>query len=161
MSIATIEIQPRVAHVSFGRDKLSVEISDGRTVSVPLEWYPRLRHATAAERADWHVMEDSDGRDIIFWEQLDEMIPVVALLSGIKSRESQRSLDRWLADRFADESQLDEINALAAERVRDPLKVDILGAEFRKKMKEAGVTLEDLLDGLDDVREELWAERNQ
>ncbi|RLT39484.1 MAG: DUF2442 domain-containing protein [Chloroflexi bacterium] len=160
MSIATIETQPRVAHVGFGRDKLLVEIADGRTVSVPLEWYPRLLHATAAERTDWRVMEDSDGRDIIFWEQLDEMIPAVALLSGVKSRESQRSLDRWLADRL-DEAQMDEINALIAERIRGPLKVDILGAEFRRKMKEAGITLEDLLDGLDEIREERWRERNR
>lgn len=160
MSIATIEIQPRVTDVRFRHGKLSVEVADGRIVLVPLDWYPRLLHATAAERADWRVMEDSDGRDIIFWEQLDEMIPAVALLSGVKSRETQRSLDRWLADRL-DEAQMDEINALIAERVRGPLKVDILGAEFRKKMKEAGVTLEDLLDGLDDIREERWREYNQ
>lgn len=100
MTIATIEIQPRVAKVSFRGDKLSVEIVDGRTVQVPLEWYPRLLHATKAEQADWRVMEDSDGRDIIFWEQLDEMIPAIALLSGVRSRESKRSLDRWLADRL-------------------------------------------------------------
>jgi len=101
MTTATIDIEPRVKSVSFRRDKFSVEIADGRTVLVPLEWYPRLRHSTVAERADWRVMEDSDGRDIIFWEQLDEFIPVIALLSGVPSRESQSSLERWLTDRQA------------------------------------------------------------
>jgi len=101
MTTATIDIEPRVKSVSFRRDKFSVEIADGRTVLVPLKWYPRLLHATATERAEWRVMEDSDGRDIIFWEQLDEFIPVIALLSGVPSRESQSSLERWLTDRQA------------------------------------------------------------
>lgn len=157
MTIATIEIQPRVANVSFRGDKLSVEIVDGRTVLIPLEWYPRLFHATATERIEWRVMEDSDGRDIIFWEQLDEMIPAIALLSGVPSRESKRSFDRWLATRPAIVPQQES----GAENQRRLLKVDLLADEFTRKMEEAGVTLEDLLDGLDDVREELWSERNR
>ncbi|MBI3959311.1 MAG: DUF2442 domain-containing protein [Chloroflexi bacterium] len=157
MTIATIEVQPRVAHVIFTRDKLSVEIADGRIVLIPLEWYPRLLDVTAAERADWRVMEDSDGRDIIFWEQLDELIPAIALLSGVRSRESQRSFDQWLAARPA----VVQPQGTPVKGLRRPLKVDLLADEFTKKMEEAGVTLEDLLDGLDDVREELWAERNR
>jgi hypothetical protein len=74
-------------------------MTDGRTVLVPLEWYPRLLAATEAERAEWRVFEDSDGRDIIFWENLDELIPAVALLAGVPSRESSRSFERWLASR--------------------------------------------------------------
>lgn len=99
MSIATIDIQPRVSTVEFTDDKLSVSIEDGRTVLVPLAWYPRLLYATKAERSDWRIFEDTNGRDIIFWEQLDEMIPIVAVLAGVPSRESQRSIDRWLASR--------------------------------------------------------------
>lgn len=99
MSIATIDIQPRVRTVEFTDDKLSVSIEDGRTVLVPLAWYPRLLHATKAERSDWRIFEDTDERDIIFWEQLDEMIPVVAVLAGVPSRESQRSIERWLESR--------------------------------------------------------------
>ena len=99
MSIAMIEIQPRVTDVRFRQGNLSVEVADGRTVLVPLVWYPRRLHATAGERADWRVMEDSDGRDIVFWEQLDEMIPAIALLSGVPSRETSRSLERWLNER--------------------------------------------------------------
>jgi len=158
MSIATIDVEPRVKNVSFRRDKLSVEIADGRTVFVPLEWYPRLLHASAAERANWRVMEDSDGRDIIFWEQLDEMIPAVALLFGVPSRESQHSLERWLADRLDPDLQ-DEINAFIEQTATGPSKVDQLTAKIRLEMIEAGVTLDDLLDGLDEIREELWRER--
>jgi hypothetical protein len=99
MSIATIEIQPRVKTVTFVDDKLSVEIADGRTVLTPLAWYPRLYHATKAERADWTIFEDSEGRDIIFWERLDELIPAIALLDGVPSRESKRSVEKWLAAR--------------------------------------------------------------
>ncbi len=99
MSIATIDVQPRVDQVAFLEDKLSVTIADGRVVMVPLAWYPRLLHAAHAERRDWRVFEDSDGRDIIFWEQLDELIPAVALLAGVPSRESPRSVERWLASR--------------------------------------------------------------
>jgi len=99
MSIATIETQPRVEAVEFAEKMLSVHLVDGRTVLVPLEWYPRLLHATSDERQQWRVFEDSDERDIIFWEQLDELIPVVALLAGVPSRESRRSLAKWLAGR--------------------------------------------------------------
>ena len=101
MSIATIEIQPRVTTVEFADNKLVVSIEDGRVVLAPLAWYPRLLHATPTEQRGWRVFEDTDGRDVIFWEQLDELIPVVALLSGIPSRESSRSLNRWLAVRRA------------------------------------------------------------
>lgn len=131
MTIATIEIQPRVANVSFRGDKLSVEIVDGRTVLVPLEWYPRLFHARATERIDWRVMEDSDGRDIIFWEQLDEMIPAIALLSGVPSRESKRSFDRWLATRPAIVPQQES----GAENQRRLLKVDLLPMNLPGKWK--------------------------
>lgn len=99
MSIATIDIQPRVVAVAIADDKLAVTLEDGRAVLAPLAWYPRLLHATLTERSDWRVFEDTDGRDVIFWEQLDELIPVVALLAGVPSRESVRSLERWLAAR--------------------------------------------------------------
>lgn len=99
MSIATIDIQPRVAAVTFADDKLAVMLEDGRTVLTPLMWHPRLLHATSTERSNWRVFEDTDGRDVIFWEQIDELIPVIALLAGVPSRESARSFERWLAAR--------------------------------------------------------------
>ncbi|HLF88391.1 MAG TPA: DUF2442 domain-containing protein [Anaerolineales bacterium] len=99
MSIATIEIQPRVENVKFTDDLISVSIEDGRIITVPLEWYPRLLHATKEERNNWRVFEDSDERDIIFWESIDELVPVIALLAGVPSRESERSFQRWLQGR--------------------------------------------------------------
>jgi hypothetical protein len=99
MSIATIDVQPRVQKIEFSHDLLTVYIEDGRVVSAPLKWYPRLLHATTKEKSDWRVIEDSDGRDIIFWQSLDELIPVIALLAGVTSRKSKRSLERWLSER--------------------------------------------------------------
>jgi len=80
-------------------DTLSVDLEDGRTVTIPLEWYPRLLHTTEMERNNWRVFEDSDERDIIFWESIDELIPAIALLAGVPSRESKRSFERWLQGR--------------------------------------------------------------
>ena len=102
MSIATIDIQPRVSDIEFTDNMLSVCLVDGRILLVPLEWYPRLMVASETERKDWRVFEDGDERDIIFWEELDELIPAIALLTGTPSRESKRSFDKWLADRQTD-----------------------------------------------------------
>ena len=99
MSIATINVQPRAEGVEFVNEMLSVIIADGRVVSVPLSWYPRLNYANEAERNNWRIFEDSNGRDIIFWEDIDELIPVIALLDGTPSRESQKSFERWLSER--------------------------------------------------------------
>ena len=101
MSIATIDIQPRVSDIEFTDNMLSVCLVDGRILLVPLEWYPRLMVASETERKDWRVFEDGDERDIIFWEELDELIPAIALLTGTSSRESKRSFDKWLAGRQA------------------------------------------------------------
>lgn len=100
MSTVTINVQPRVSDITVtDDDMLCVRLVDGRIVLVPLSWYPRLAQATPEERKDWRVFEDSDERDIIFWEKLDELIPVVALLTGVPSRESKRSLENWLMER--------------------------------------------------------------
>jgi hypothetical protein len=99
MSIVTINVQPRVKKVEFVKGMMSVTIADGRVVSIPLAWYPRLQHANADERENWRVFEDSNGRDIIFWEDIDELIPAIALLDGTPSRESQKSFERWLSER--------------------------------------------------------------
>ena len=80
---------------------LAMDMADGRTLLVPLSWYPRLQHATPIELANWTIFEDSDGRDILFWEELDELIPLIALVVGTPSRESTRSFERWLAERNA------------------------------------------------------------
>lgn len=75
---------------------LSVELTDGRTVSVPLAWYPRLAHATPAERANWRFIGHGEG---IHWPALDEDIRIANLLARRPSGESPRSFARWLNGR--------------------------------------------------------------
>jgi len=75
---------------------LVVELCDGRTVSVPLEWYPRLVEASPGERGRWELTGPGIG---IHWPDLDEDISVEGLLQGRRSGESAASLDRWRAAR--------------------------------------------------------------
>ena len=79
-------------------DALMVDLADGRTVTVPLSWYPRLAHGTPAERANWRLIGRGEG---IHWPDLDEDISVAALLAGHRSGETSGSLRRWLASRRA------------------------------------------------------------
>jgi len=87
---------PTAKHVHISDDTLSVELSDGRTVSVPVAWYPRLSHGVIEERGLWQFIGDGRG---IHWPDLDEDIRVDNLLSGKPSGESQASLKRWLQAR--------------------------------------------------------------
>ena|SRR5687768_15900207 len=76
-------------------DSLTVDLTDGRTISAPLVWFPRLVHGTPEERNNWEI-----GSGIgIHWPDLDEDISVEGLLFGGPSRESGRSLQRWLDSR--------------------------------------------------------------
>jgi hypothetical protein len=79
-------------------DTLTVDLSDGRSVSVPLAWYPRLLHATEGERGKWQLIARGEG---IHWLGVDEDIGVAALVAGRPSQESAASLQRWLAGRKA------------------------------------------------------------
>ena len=82
--------------VAVTADTLSVDLTDGRTIAVPLEWYPRLVHGTIKERNHWRLIGDGIG---INWPDLDEDISVHNLLFGQPSGESQRSFKRWLDER--------------------------------------------------------------
>lgn len=75
---------------------LTVELLDGRTIAVPLAWYPRLLHATPAERAEWRLIGSGGG---IHWPAVDEDISIANLLAGQRSMESQKSLAKWLSHR--------------------------------------------------------------
>ena len=77
---------------------LSVELSDGRSVSVPPAWFPRLLHGTKVERERWRLIGKGEG---IHWDGLDEDISTESLLAGRRSGESQESLKKWLASRKA------------------------------------------------------------
>lgn len=96
MSSSTIETPPAATDVVVGDDALAVTLSDGRTISVPVSWYPRLAHGTADERGRWRLIGGGNG---IHWPDLDEDIRVENLLAGRASGESQSSLKRWLEER--------------------------------------------------------------
>ncbi len=87
---------PNAVDVETNDEALTVELSDGRTISVPLAWYPRLLHGTARERSNWELIGKGQG---IHWEDLDEDISVEGLLAGLPSGESQASFKRWLQRR--------------------------------------------------------------
>ena len=97
MSISAVEIEiPLARLVRVTGDTLHVDLSDGRTISVPVAWYPRLAHASADERREWRLIAQGRG---IHWESIDEDISVEGLLAGRPSGESQLSFKRWLSSR--------------------------------------------------------------
>jgi hypothetical protein len=84
--------------VTITDDTLTVDLVDGRSIAVPLAWYPRLRHGTHPEREHWRFVGGGEG---IHWPDLDEDLRVADLLAGYPSGESQRSFHRWLSTRMA------------------------------------------------------------
>ncbi|MCK4659716.1 MAG: DUF2442 domain-containing protein [Phycisphaerae bacterium] len=97
MTISTVEIDvPNVQDITVTDDTLSLDLSDGRTISVPLAWYPRLLHAATQERNNWRLIGNGQG---IHWEDIDEDISVEGLLAGRPSGESQGSFRKWLSQR--------------------------------------------------------------
>jgi len=97
MNTLVTEIQlVRAQNVIVTSDSLTVDLDDGRTISVPLAWYPRLLHATPEERNNWRLIGKGEG---IHWPDLDEDISVDNLLNAKPSGESQRSFKRWLEKR--------------------------------------------------------------
>jgi len=95
-SVAITLAQPRVVNVTVTEDTLSVDLEDGRTISVPIGWYPRLAYGTPAERANFQISGAGYG---IHWPDLDEDIGIEGLLLGKKSTESPTSFRRWLQRR--------------------------------------------------------------
>ncbi len=97
MSISGIEIEiPAAKSVGTNSTRLTVDLADGRTISVPLDWYPRLLHAAEAERANWRLIGNGEG---IHWPDLDEDISVEGLIGGFPSGECDESFERWLKSR--------------------------------------------------------------
>jgi len=83
-------------NVSITDETLILALADGRTIALPLAWYPRLLHGTAEERNHWEWIGDNEG---IHWPDLDEDISVEGIIAGRRSGESQRSLQRWIEGR--------------------------------------------------------------
>ena len=85
MNISTIDM-PQAERVEVSEDTLTAVLSDGRTISVPLKWYPRLAHATAKERRNWRCTGGG-----IHWPDLNENLSVEALFAGPPTKEKQKS----------------------------------------------------------------------
>ena len=99
MSISGTELREAVAQgVIASEEALIVDLADGRTITVPLAWFPRLAHGTPTERANWRLIGSGVG---IHWPDLDEDISVESLLAGRRSGETQASFRRWLLARSA------------------------------------------------------------
>jgi len=99
MNTSLVEIQVVSAeNVAVTDDTLTLDLADGRTISLPVAWYPRLLYATPNERDHWEWIGDREG---IHWPDLDEDISVEGIIAGRRSGESQRSLQRWLEARKA------------------------------------------------------------
>jgi hypothetical protein len=97
MNILVHELQAvKAIEINVTEDNLIVTLEDGRTISIPLTWYPRLWHGTLAERQNWRMIGEGLG---IHWPELDEDISIEGLILGRRSGESQRSLNRWLEQR--------------------------------------------------------------
>src|SRR5207249_9631711 len=94
MSTLKVEqTEARALHVKVTADTLTVDLTDGRTIAVPLAWFPRLLHGSVVERNNWRLIARGEG---IHWIDLDEDISVDGLLSGQLSQESHASLEKWL-----------------------------------------------------------------
>ena len=97
MSILTIDIiNSRIKNIEWSNDALVVDLNDGRTISVPVMWYPRLLHGTIKEKNNWRLIGNGEG---IHWPDLDEDISIENIIAGKPSGESQQSFKKWLDSR--------------------------------------------------------------
>ena len=102
MPSATVTLTlPRAIAVTVTDDTLAVELDDGRSIAVPIGWYPRLAHGSPKERNNFQIAGAGYG---IHWPDLDEDIGVEGLLAGKKSAEDPKSFERWLQRRQRDQS---------------------------------------------------------
>lgn len=96
MNTLVLEAEPAAAAIDVTDEWLTVDLTDGRVLRVPLNWYPRLVQATVAERENWLLLGNGYA---IEWPELDEHIGVEGLLAGRRSGESAQSFEQWLRQR--------------------------------------------------------------
>jgi hypothetical protein len=96
MSTLVLEQDPAILGVDIDDRFLTVDLVDGRSLRVPLSWYPRLDVATAMERRNWRILGNGYA---IEWPDLDEHIGIEGLIAGRRSGESELSFGDWLAAR--------------------------------------------------------------
>ena len=89
---------PLALSASADENSIVVELDDGRQLTVPIAWYPRLLHATDVERANIRLIGRGEG---LHWPDVEEDVSVAALIEGKRSFESPASLQRWLSKRTA------------------------------------------------------------
>ena len=97
MNTLVLEHECLAQKVIFTEDSFVVYLTDGRNISVPIIWYPRLLNGNKQERENYELIGDGEG---IHWPDIDEDISVEGILAGRRSGESQNSLDRWLKERI-------------------------------------------------------------
>lgn len=98
MNTLVLETESLAADVLISDDAFTVVLADGRSLTVPLSWYPRLLHGSPSERQNWQLLGDGYA---IEWPDLDEHIGIEGLIAGRRSGENPESLSRWLASRQA------------------------------------------------------------
>ncbi len=96
MSSANNKLPVAVSFVVADAELLTVTLSDGRRVSLPLSWYPRLQHGLPAERNHWRLIGNGEG---VHWPDLDEDLSLESFLAGRRSQESAASIKGWLSQR--------------------------------------------------------------
>ena len=89
MSTLVVETEPRAMQVAVSDDELTVHLIDGRRVSAPLVWFPRLLHATTDQRNDWELIGEGEG---IHWPQVDEDLSVAGILRGTRAPQLKRGV---------------------------------------------------------------------
>ena len=85
MSSSVVETRPLAQDVAVGENELSVSLRDGRKITVPLAWYPRLLHASQAQLANWEILGNGEG---IRWPDVDEDLSIAGLLRGTPAVEA-------------------------------------------------------------------------
>lgn len=96
MNTLTVENHICIEDVRLDASTLTVFLSDGRSVSTPLVWYPRLLNGSSKERNHWEFIGDNEG---IHWPDLDEDLSLEGMLQGRPSFESQKSFQKWILER--------------------------------------------------------------
>ncbi|MBI4586139.1 MAG: DUF2442 domain-containing protein [Planctomycetes bacterium] len=96
MTTLVLETEPVALNVKMGNTKFTLELTDGRSIVIPLAWYPRLKNGSSKERKNWRLL---GGGYAIEWPDLDEHIGIEGLLAGRRSGESQKSFRSWLSTR--------------------------------------------------------------
>ncbi len=97
MSTSTVSMEVAAAvSIAVSDEALTATLEDGRVISVPTDWYPRLLHSSQAERDNWELIAFGEH---IHWPDLDEDLSVKGLLAGWPSGESENSFHRWLEAR--------------------------------------------------------------